>query len=209
MPPHLHYIFDPFCGWCYAVAPLIRVVRERDIMPIVLHCGGMTTGERRQPVTPAFRDFVISHERRMEALSGQPFGDAYRNGLLCDERFVYDSEPPSIAILAADALAGRGLDMMLALQQAHYVDGRNTTAPSVLAYVAAEIGLDHEAFKTQLVVETAKVTEHFAQSRQWLARVGGQGYPTFAIERGGEFHRIETGPWLGKPEAFATEVTKD
>jgi hypothetical protein len=26
--PTLHHIYDPLCGWCYAVAPLVRAARE-------------------------------------------------------------------------------------------------------------------------------------------------------------------------------------
>ena len=35
----LHYIYDPLCGWCYAVAPLVKAART--VIPITLHGGGM------------------------------------------------------------------------------------------------------------------------------------------------------------------------
>ena len=202
MSATLHYIFDPFCGWCYVIAPLIRAAQERNVMPIVLHCGGMMTGDRKRQATPDFRELVISHEHRMQALSGQPFGDAYRDGLLRDPRFVYDSEPPSAAILAADTLGGRGLDMMFALQKAHYIDGRNTTMASVLAELAVELGIEREAFERCLTLELGKLTLHFEQSRRWLVRAGGQGFPTLAVEQEGGLRRVETSSWFGKPQAF-------
>ena len=37
-PATLHYIYDPFCGWCYAAAPLVKAARE--ILPVRLHGGG-------------------------------------------------------------------------------------------------------------------------------------------------------------------------
>ena len=44
---------------------------------------------------------------------------------------------------------------------------------------------------------------HFKQSRALLAQVGGQGFPTLALEQDGRFSLIDLSPWLGKPDAFA------
>ncbi|MNP84280.1 hypothetical protein D3C76_1835230 [compost metagenome] len=33
--------------------------------------------------------------------------------------------------------------------------------------------------------------------------MGGQGFPTFVLERNGQFTLIDIGPWFGKPQAFA------
>src|SRR5665213_4396922 len=109
--PSLHCIFDPFCGWCYASAPLLHSASLRPGLPIELHGGGMMTGARRQPVTPALRDFVTDHDRRIAAMSGQPFGAAYTDGLLRDTGAVFDSEPPTTAILAASRF-GKSLPML-------------------------------------------------------------------------------------------------
>ncbi|MGL6040180.1 MAG: hypothetical protein ACRC01_03145, partial [Deefgea sp.] len=123
---NLHYFFDPLCGWCYAAAPLIHAAAELGDLAIHLHAGGMMSGENRKTVTPALRDYVMPHDQRIQTLTGQPFGDAYFNGLLRDENAVFDSTPPTLAILAAAALGdgmsvGRsGLAMLARIQQAHY-----------------------------------------------------------------------------------------
>jgi putative protein-disulfide isomerase len=41
-----------------------------------------------------------------------------------------------------------------------------------------------------------------------LAQVGGQGFPTLVLEQGGQFTLIDIGPWLGKPETFATWLSE-
>ena len=117
--PTLHYIFDPLCGWCYGAAPLIEAARKVNGLEIALHAGGLMTGSDRQPVTERLRRYVMEHDQRISALTGQPFGDAYLNGLLRDTGAVLDSEPPIGAILAADLLGGRGLDMLERIQKAH------------------------------------------------------------------------------------------
>ncbi|KAG1388931.1 hypothetical protein G6F59_015749 [Rhizopus arrhizus] len=72
----------------------------------------MMTGSNRQPVTDALRRYVMPHDERIAGLTGQAFGEDYFDGLLRDTGAVFDSEPPTTAVLAADTLAGRGLDLL-------------------------------------------------------------------------------------------------
>ena len=95
----LHYLFDPLCGWCYGAAPL--VAEARKIVRVVPHAIGMMTGARRRAVTPQLRAFVAPHDARIAQTSGQPFGVGYLDGLLHDTGAVFDSAPPTAAILAA------------------------------------------------------------------------------------------------------------
>ena len=202
MVKQLHYIHDPLCGWCYAVAPLIQAAR--GVVPVRLHGGGLMTGARRQPVTPQLRDHVMPHDRRIAALTGQPFGDAYFDGLLRDGGAVFDSEPPIAALLAAEQLAGRGADLLSRLQTAHYVEGRRIADPGVLGALAADIGLDREAFAATLAAtEGAAVRAHIEASRALLHRLGGQGFPTLALEVDGSVRRIDVNAFLGQPQRFA------
>jgi hypothetical protein len=71
--------------------------------------------------------------------------------LLRDTGAAMDSEPPTTAVLAAEALReGGGLDMAHRLQRAHYVEGRRIADADVLAAVAVELGFDAEAFRIDL-----------------------------------------------------------
>jgi putative protein-disulfide isomerase len=140
----LHYVYDPLCGWCYGASPLIQAARE--VMAVQAHAGGMMTGERRMAVTPELRKFVLSHDQRIAQVTGQTFGKAYTDGLLCDEGAVFDSAPPITAVLTAERLGQHGLDLLARLQAAHYVEGRRVAEPDVLLGLAAEIGLDGQTF---------------------------------------------------------------
>lgn len=203
----LHYIFDPLCGWCYAAAPLLQAARTLPGLAIALHGGGMLAGSNRRPVTPQWREHVLPHDQRIAALSGQPFGDAYFDGLLRDTGAMLDSAPPTTAILAAEALAGRGLEMLARQQRAHYVEGRRIADAAVLQALATDIGLDSQAFATQSTALAGAPTQaHVADSRQWLARAGGHGFPTLALVRGAQLTLLEAGAWLGRPEAWRAEL---
>jgi putative protein-disulfide isomerase len=206
-PATLHYVFDPLCGWCYAAAPLLRAAHDLPGLAMALHGGGMLTGSNRRHVTPQWRAHVLPHDQRIAALSGQPFGAAYFDGLLQDPDAVLDSAPPTTAVLAAEALGGRGLDLLERLQQAHYVEGRRIADTAVLAVLAAEIGLDPQAFAAQTAaLAGAPTQEHIADSRQWLARLGGQGFPTLALAVGERLVPLDAAAWLGRPAAWRAEL---
>jgi len=206
----LHYIFDPLCGWCYGAAPLVEAARKVPGLKVAFHGGGMLAGPNRRAVTPQWRDYVMPHDRRIAEMTGQPFGQPYFDGLLRDTSAVMDSEPPITAVLAAEALGRRGLDMIHRIQRAHYEEGRRVADLPVLRELAAEIGLSPEAFDAEYARQAGALTQqHIAASRQWLDRVGGRGYPTFALEGpDGSLGVIDVGPWLGKPDAWAQALTQ-
>ncbi|ALX85742.1 DsbA family protein [Achromobacter ruhlandii] len=205
--PILHYIYDPLCGWCYGAAPLVQAARGISGLTIEAHGGGMMTGGNRQPVTEALRRYVMPHDERIASLTGQVFGPDYFDGLLRDSGAVFDSAPPTTAILAAQALAGRGLDLLHRLQQAHYIEGRRIADPAELRRLAVEIRLDEAAFQAAYAATEGAATErHIAQSREWLARVRGSGFPTLALERDGVFELLEPARFLGRPLQWQADL---
>jgi len=205
--PTLHYIFDPLCGWCYGAAPLVEAARGIAGLSVEPHGGGMMTGSNRQPVTDALRRYVMPHDERIAGLTGQPFGADYFDGLLRDHGAVFDSEPPTTAILAAQTLAGRGLDLLRRMQRAHYVEGRRIADPAVLRALAGEIGLDAAAFEAAYAAaEGAATAAHIAASRRLLAQVGGTGFPTLALERNGVHTMLEPSRYLGRPEQWQAHL---
>ncbi len=201
----LHYVYDPLCGWCYAVKPLIEATN--GIVEIVVHGGGMLTGDDRRHMTPRFRDYLVKNDRIIATATGQIFGAAYREGLLEDPQVVYDSEPPTAAILAAERLAGRGLEMLGTLQTAHYREGRRISEQEVLVDIASLMGFERHAFESTLNETIGEpVHTHFAESRAFMPEVGGSGFPTFLLERHGGFQRLEYDANLGRPQAWAESL---
>lgn len=217
LPPLvLHYIFDPLCGWCYAAAPLVKAARGVPGLTVQWHAGGMLTGNHRRTITPDWRDHVIASDRRIAEMTGQPFGQAYFDGLLGDIGAPLDSEPPTTALLAAEELGGKGLEMLSREQQAHYVEGRRISEPAVLRELAADIGLDAAAYDAAYTRMTGAATQkHIAESRQWLGMVQGQGFPTLALEFDHPeqrdqraVQRIDIGPWLGDVPGWTAQLAE-
>lgn len=202
----LHYVYDPLCGWCYGAAPLLQAAATIAGLKIELHAGGLWLGSRRQPMGEALRDYVRPHDQRIEALTGQHFGERYFNELLLREGCLLDSDPPIRAVLAVTALGGDGLVMLHRIQQSHYRDGIWIGEPAFLATLAAEQGISAEEF--QQVYLQAPLLQHLADSQGWMKRLGGQGYPTLGIERGGKLERIEVNQYLGEPELLIPRLLR-
>lgn len=202
-PRILHYIYDPYCGWCYAAAPLVRAAR--GILSVRAHGGGMMAGPHRRPVTPQLRDYVIPHDQRVAQLTGQAFGEAYFEGLLRDLGAIFDSEPPIAAVLAAEQLSGQGLDLLARIQVAHYVYGHRTASPAVLFRLAEEMGLERTTFAPAFSQAQGKpVQTHIEASRRLLSELGGDGFPTFAVEADGGMEKLDISRFLGRPDEFRT-----
>lgn len=206
--PTLHYIYDPLCGWCYAAAPLVEAARSVPGLAIELHAGGMLSGANARRIDARWRDYAMPHDRRIAQASGQPFGDAYFDGLLRDTTAVMDSTPPIAAVLAAQQLSGRGLDLLHRLQRAHYVEGRRIADTDTLRALASDIGLDGEAFAAAMrQLEGEPAARHIEESRNSLSAVGGHGFPTFALERPGQgWAVLDIGPYLGRPAAWGDHL---
>jgi len=202
----LHYFYDPLCGWCYAASPLLQAAAALPGLGLALHAGGMMSGSRRQPVTPALRDYVMPHDRRIASITGLPFGDAYFDGLLRDERAVFDSTPPIAAILAAQQLGMPALAMLAALQRAHYQRGLQIADAAVLQMIAQEQGLDPAGFAAELERQRGLADAHSQDSRQLMQQYGLQGFPSLLLEQDGQLQRVDVSPWLGQPEAFAAAL---
>ena len=196
----LHCIYDPFCGWCYGSAPLVQAARRVEGLSIELHGGGMMAGNNRQQMTPQLRDFILQHDQRIAATSGQPFGEGYR-ALLNDATVWLDSTPPTMAIVAAGRF-GKGLDMLDRVQRAHFVEGRRITEARVLIELAEELGIPREEFVPVFAAAMEAPGSHIRESRELLQRVGGSGFPTFALEKDGQIQMLANAQYLGKPEAW-------
>ena len=203
----LHYVHDPLCGWCYAAAPLVKAARE--VMPVVGHAGGMLAGPRRRRITDDWREHVMPHDRRIEMLSRQPFGTAYFDGLLRDHAAVLDSAPPTTAVLAADQLGARGLDLLARIQTAHYVEGKRIAEREVLIELALDIGIAREPFVAAFEgLEGAPTEAHFVESRQFLHKIGGNGFPTFALETEQQLEPVASAGFLGKPQDWKMHLAQ-
>ena len=200
--PILHYVYDPLCGWCYAAEPLVEAAAEAGV-PIVLHGGGLWDPAVHAP--EAKRRSMRETDARIARLTGQPFGEAYLEGLLVDPASVWWSRPTVAAVLAAESLeAGRGLAMIAAIQRAHYVEGRRVVEDAVLVEAAGALGLDPMRFTQAL--QTPPVDAHIQATRRLMRGHGLQGFPSFLLERDSRVARLPHEACYGRPADFVAAI---
>ncbi|MBN8923393.1 MAG: hypothetical protein BGP10_01585 [Rhodanobacter sp. 68-29] len=205
----LHYIHDPLCGWCYAAQPLVGAVLAQlgGRLALRLHGGGLFGEPRR--VDDALAQHIMHSDERIAQLSGQPFGEAYRQGLLAQDGTVLYSLPPIAAVLAAESLdAAMAYPMLAAIQNAHYQRGLRVAEPAVLGELAEEIGLDGVHFALAWArADGHAVFEHVQASRRLLDEAGGQGFPTLLLETAGRRVLLPHHHYYGKPDAFVQALS--
>ncbi|MBD8879754.1 DsbA family protein [Rhodanobacter sp. 7MK24] len=200
----LHYIHDPLCGWCYAAQPLVgaAIAQLGSRLALRLHGGGLFGEPRR--VDAALAQHIVHSDERIAQLSGQPFGEAYKQGLLADDGTVLYSLPPIAAVLAAESLdAAKAYPMLVAIQNAHYRRGLRVVEPQVLAELAEEIGLDAAHFAQALVrADGHDLFEHIEASRRLLDEAGGRGFPSLLLEIDGRRALLPHHHYYGRPDTF-------
>ena len=196
----LHYIYDPLCGWCYGAEPLVAAARTVEGLELRLHAGGLWPEPTTLP--DDMRRYIRAADGRVAELSGQPYGTAYLDGLILDPSLVLHSPPTIAAVLAAESLdPGRGLEMLRAIQHAHYEDGRHVVRPETLCDIAERLGFDRDAFVAAL--ESAPVDAHILETRRLMAAVGATGFPTFVLEVSGQRLGVPHQRFASSPAAFA------
>lgn len=196
----LHYLYDPLCGWCYGAEPLVRAARGVDGLEVRLHAGGLWPLPTSLP--DEMRRYIREADGRVAALSGQPYGPAYLDGLLLDPELVLHSPPAIAAVLAVEALEpGRAFDMVCGIQHAHYEDGRHVVRPEALDDIAERLGFDRETFAAARA--SAPVDAHIRATRQLMAAVGATGFPTFVLEVAERRFGVPHQRFASSPAAFA------
>lgn len=187
--PILWYFADPMCSWCWGFSPVIEAVREayRPRLKIALVLGGLRVGDTA-PQSSAQREDILHHWHQVHERTGQPF--CFENAM--PEGFVYDTEPPSRAVLAVGGMNTEFIfPMFKAIQSAFYAEGRDVTQAKNLADLAAGLGVEPAQFLDSFESGEmrAKTLAHFKHARQ----VGVRGFPTLVLQQGDELHLITNG----------------
>ena len=120
----LWYFADPMCSWCWGFSPVVQRLKEKYLhrMKFALVLGGLRP-YTREPITDKLREEILHHWREVMRMTGQAF--RFENAL--PEGFVYDTEPPSRAVVTMGELQPDAVfPFFKSLQQAFYAQGRDS-----------------------------------------------------------------------------------
>lgn len=207
MATPITYLFDPFCGWCYAAAPQIARLRQVVAPGAIL---GLPTGLFEgdgKPMTPEFRDYAWSNDQRIAQMTGQPFSQAYYDDVLSNFSRPFDSGPATKAVAIAEMMRPNGaLDMLAREQKARFVEGRDLTERDNLVALAVDLGLDGDEFAAAFDGPQGDAAKNvmIENGQGLMQQLRLHGVPALALLHGNHFHAV-TGEALIDPAAGLVE----
>ncbi|CAO3431186.1 DsbA family protein [Azospirillum endophyticum] len=200
------YLFDPLCGWCYGASPAVASLSDVEDLVVETLPTGLFSGAGARPLDEGFAAHAWANDQRIHALTGQPFSERYRTGVLGDRRQTLDSGPATLALTAVALTApGRELAALAAIQSARYVDGRDITAAATLADVLAGLGLDAAASLFTEGTEELMVADavRVERGRQLMTAHRANGVPTLLFDDGSHRRRLDSQILFAKPGRLA------
>lgn len=148
------------------------------------------------------RQYILQADARVAEISGQPYGEAYRSGLLLDPTLTLESRPTTAAVLAAESVEGsKGFAMLKGIQHAHYERGLKVVEPDVLSQIAEEIGLDRDAFEAAL--SEVDADSHISNTRRFMHQIGTNGFPAFVLQIDDRWFAVPNRQFASNAAGFA------
>lgn len=188
----LIYIFDPLCGWCYGFGRTITELynkRQADLNFEVV-AGGMILGSRIAPFRTML-NYILGAYKRVEQMTGVTFGEAYLNELLPSD-VQMNSEPPCRALVTFRSFQpGQVAPFAHALQQKQFVHGKDFNNPATYRELAADFGIEPEAFMERF--ESEEMKYQTKQDFQWTQAAGIQGFPTVVLKTESGYYLVAHG----------------
>lgn len=187
--PHLIYVMDPMCSWCYGFAPILKKIKEEQEgkLKFKLVLGGLRPGTT-EPMAEHMKDAVKQHWEDVEKVTGQPFDYGFfeRTG------FVYDTEPASRAVVTMRYLKPeKELDMAEEVQRAFYASNNDVTKTEVLTAIAVNLGAEEEAFQEQFTSDLMK--EKTMQDFLIARHLQANAFPSVYLLNGTELNLLNRG----------------
>ena len=190
----LVYVADPMCSWCWGFSPVIDSIRDHfgSDLQVRLLLGGLRPGTT-EAMDDAAKAMIREHWEHVQERTGQPFDFTFfdRDG------FVYNTEPPSRAIVAARRQDSEtAFSLLKKIQKAFYAENRDVTDGDVLCDLAAGSGMDRKAFGDLFDSKNVRqeTIDDFAAAR----RAGVDGFPALIAGTDSEGYEVITigcRPW--------------
>lgn len=185
--PHLIYVADPMCSWCYAFGPELDAVLASTQLPIRLVMGGLFTGDRTLPLDDDLRRYLRDTWDRVSESSGRPVSF----DPLEWEGWTYDTERSCTAVIAARTIdGGLALPMFDRIQRAFYTEARDVADGDELAALSVDIGIEQTVFEAAYESAVGSMTNvDFDEAKD----LGAIGFPMLVLDTGEEHVTVAAG----------------
>jgi len=183
----LYYIHDPMCSWCWAFRPVWTAVQKAlpDTLEIKYLLGGLAPDS--DSLMPAATQAMI--RRHWHTIQKRVPGTEFNFKFWTECKARRSTYPACRAVIAARLQDPQLEDtMILAIQQAYYLQARNPSDDDMLIDLAAGLGLDSEQFRYDLNSQTTQ--NLLMQEIQQAHNIGAQSFPSLVLEKDGVCHAI-------------------
>lgn len=214
----LLYIFDPLCGWCYASAPALASLAAAFPQQLELMPSGLFSDTGAREMSPSLATHAWTNDQRIESLTGQVFSEKYFNQILMSTDGRFDSQAMNRALTAIRQLdATLETQVLHHLQHERYVNGQDTSAPQVVANIAAQhlqaagYELDASDFALRLAHDEAlaEQTHRRTQTTQALMdKLAVRGVPLLLVQTGDRYEQISGKPLYVDPQALVAAINE-
>ncbi len=187
MQSHLYYFHDPMCSWCWAFRPLwneiVTGLPENVTAQRIL--GGLAP-DTDQPMPLEMQTKLKGIWLKIQQVVPDTDFNFDFWEKCSPRRSTYQA---CRAVIAARNQGHQNEEaMILAIQQAYYLESRNPSDLNTLIELADQIGLEHEKFITD--IKSPAINEALMQEIEFMQRCGVTGFPTLLLESKGVFTNI-------------------
>lgn len=183
----LVYVHDPMCSWCWGFRPTFEALCSQLPAQIrfVRLLGGLAP-DNESPMPQALRQQLQNTWRTIQArIPGTSFNfDFWEH--CTPQRSTY---PSCRAVLTARTLdAAKEEAMILAIQQAYYLQARNPSRLDTLIELGVECGFAEEAFARTL--HSPEIDLQLSAEMTQARKLGVNSYPSLVVVKQGHIHPI-------------------
>ncbi|RKZ34321.1 MAG: DsbA family protein [Gammaproteobacteria bacterium] len=183
----LFYVHDPMCSWCWAFRPVWQEICERIPAEVETQrfLGGLAP-DSDAPMPESMGAYLQQTWRTIQQrVPGTEFNFEFWSR--CNPR--RSTYPACRAVIAAGRQdSAKSEPMILAIQQAYYLDARNPSDTSTLVELAQEMGLDAQRFAADL--DSEDVRRLHVDDLVRGEGYGVQGYPSLLLDMSGQVQHI-------------------
>jgi len=184
----LYYFHDPMCSWCWAFRPLWKAVVADlpDNVSVQRVLGGLAPDTDQTMPKDMQAKLRSIWQKIQQTVPGTPFNFDFWEKC-APRRSTYAACRAVIAARRQDPRYEEA--MILAIQQAYYLEARNPADTCTLIELSNEIGLDGDLFILDL--ESPGTHQALLEEVAFTRRLEVKGFPTLLLEKQGVFTTIQ------------------
>jgi len=188
MARRLSYVYDPMCSWCWAFKNVWQEIIAKLPADIeVRYLLGGLAADSDQVMPLAMQQSIKGYWQQIQQqLPSTEFNYAFWGE--CEPR--RSTYPACRAVIAARAQNPQAESaMLLAIQQAYYLQAKNPSNDDVLIECAKSIGLDEVAFAESLA--QAQTQQTLLTELRYVRSIGVNSFPSLVLEQEGQLQLLD------------------